>query len=399
MPRASPRPSPTRFVTAPALSFGAAVTHGLRALAPVRVRRTSGSGCSPPTRPRSRTRSSDCWRRSRWRPSVSIAGPKLVDPDDRATLLSYGESISRLGETVRLVDGELDQAQYDADGDVLGVTSSAMLVRRSCLDRARRVRSRACRPPMPGSTSRSAPGWPAPASCGCPDARVARGARPEDYGRRKPASERVRFRIGRAAQLHRRLVYAPGGALLFHWLALVPLAVLRSIGHLLGKRPTLIGGELASGFAAAFDGRCRPRDATLRRTRRIPWSAIAPLRVPSDELRERRAAQRERDVGSRRRTRTGARIVLRGRRRVDRAGGRARRPRRVLEAAAGAGAARRRAAADRRRRPEPVDESRDRTARGCRRSDRARPTRSARCSRCSAASRRGIRRSRSCCSG
>jgi hypothetical protein len=129
-------------------------------------------------------------------------------------------------------------------------------------------------------------------------ARVARAARPEDYGRRKPASDRLRFRLGRAAQLHRRMVYAPGGALVFHWLALVPLAILRSIGHLLGKRPTLIGGELASGFAAAFDGSVPAARRTLRRIRRVPWSAIAPLRVPSDDLRERRAAQRERDAGS-----------------------------------------------------------------------------------------------------
>ena len=146
------------------------------------------------------------------------------------------------------------------------------------------------------------------------------------------------------------MVYAPGGALLFHWLALVPLAVLRSIGHLLGKRPTLIGGELASGFAAAFDGSVPAARRTLRRTRRIPWSAIAPLRVPSDELRERRAAAARARIRSGRRARAGARVVLRRRRRLDRAGGRARGTRGVLAAAPGAGAARRRPAADRRRR-------------------------------------------------
>jgi hypothetical protein len=77
----------------------------------------------------------------------------------------------------------------------------------------------------------------------------------------------------------------------------VPAAVLRSIGHLLGKRPGLIGAELASGFIAAFDGSVPQARARLRRGRRIPWSAIAPLRVPPDELRERRAAERERRTG------------------------------------------------------------------------------------------------------
>ena len=131
-----------------------------------------------------------------------------------------------------------------------------------------------------------------------PDARVARGRPPEDFGRRRPTSDRVRARIARGAQLHRRMTYAPGGALLFHWLSLVPLAVLRSIGHLLGKRPGQIGGELAAAFTAAFDGSVPPARARLRRVKRIPWTAIAPLRVGPDELRERRAATRERRSGS-----------------------------------------------------------------------------------------------------
>jgi GT2 family glycosyltransferase len=287
--------SPTRFVTAPALSFGAAVNHGLRAMAPVDSPDewiwllTADTAPEPPALERMLAAVEVA-------PSVAIAGPKLVDPEERATLLSYGESISRLGETVQLVDGELDQAQYDSDGDVLGVSSSAMLVRRSVwsdlggfdpgLPTADAGLDFSIRTRLAGARVVRVPG-----------ARVARGARPEDYGRRKPAPDRVRFRIARAAQLHRRMVYAPGGALVILWLTLVPIAILRSIGHLLGKRPTLIGGELASGFAAAFDGTVPAARRRLARTRRIPWSAIAPLRVPPDELRERRAAQRERDSG------------------------------------------------------------------------------------------------------
>jgi GT2 family glycosyltransferase len=286
---------PTRFVTAPALSFGAAVSHGLRSLAPVESPDEWLWLLTADTAPEPRALER-LLAAVEVAPAVSIAGPKLVDVDDPTTLLSYGESISRLGETVRLVDGELDQAQYDADGDVLGVTSSAMLVRRSAwaqlggfdpglpttdagLDFSIRTRLAGARVVR------------------VPDARVARGLRPEDYGRRRPASDRTRFRIARMAQLHRRLDYAPGGALLFHWLGLVPLALLRSIGHLLAKRPTLIGGELASGFAAAFDGSVTAARRVLKRTRRIPWPAIAPLRVPSDELRERRAAEREHASG------------------------------------------------------------------------------------------------------
>ncbi|HTL41199.1 MAG TPA: glycosyltransferase family 2 protein [Pseudolysinimonas sp.] len=229
-------------------------------------------------------------------PSVAVAGPKLVDPVDPTLLLSYGESISRNGETVHLVDAELDQAQYDSDGDVLGVSAQGMLVRRALwselggfdpglpstdagLDFSIRTRLAGARVVR------------------VPDARVARASRPEDFGRRRPAPDGLMHRLARSAQLHRRLVYASGGALIWHWLGLVPLAVLRSIGHLVGKRPGLIGAELASGFAAAFDGSVGRARARLRKTRRIPWAAIAPLRVPADEVRERRAAARERRGG------------------------------------------------------------------------------------------------------
>ena len=80
---------------------------------------------------------------------------------------------------------------------------------------------------------------------------VTRGGRPEDFGRKKPASARVRRRLARTAQLHRRLVYAPAAAVPFHWLALLPLAVLRSVGLLFAKRPGAVAGE----FGAWLKGR------------------------------------------------------------------------------------------------------------------------------------------------
>lgn len=286
------RAAPARVVAAPGSTLEAGIAHGLRAASVV-----AGSDewlwlLTADTAP-----DPQALRRLlaavEVAPSVAIAGPKLVDADDPGILLSYGESISRLGATVPLVDGELDQAQYDVDSDVMGVTSSAMLVRRSTWE----------------ALGGFDPGLPT-ADAGLdlsirtrlagarvvrvPDARVTRGARVEDFGRRKPLTVAGRARIQRLAQLHRRMVYAPAGALVPLWLSLVPLAVLRSFGHLLGKRPGFIGGELESGFAAAFDGSVPAARKRLAAHRSVGWQALAPLRVPADEQRERRAAARAR---------------------------------------------------------------------------------------------------------
>lgn len=226
-------------------------------------------------------------------PSVAIAGPKIVDAADRSLLHSYGESITGFGATVKLVEDELDQAQHDLDGDVLGVTSSAMLVRREAWERLGGFD-----PGLPGadagldfSIRARLAGFRV---IRVADARVSRGIRPEDVGRRRPLSARGRHRAARTAQLHRRLAYAPLGAVPLHWLSLVPLALLRSVGLLLAKRPGAIGAEVAAAFAAAFDGTVPGARRRIRRTRTLGWSSIAPLRIPADVARELRAGARDR---------------------------------------------------------------------------------------------------------
>ncbi len=226
-------------------------------------------------------------------PSVAVAGPKLVDPDDHARLRSYGETVSRLGATVALVDDELDQAQYDGVTDVLAVAVDGALVRRpvwQALDgldaglpsrdagldlgiRARLAGHRVVR---------------------VPDARVERARRPEDVGRKRPASPRVRHRVARSAQLHRRFVYAPVAALPIHWLALLPLALVRIVVQLLAKRPGAVPGELSAALRALVDPTVPGARSRLRRARTAGWRAIAPLRMRGAALREHRAHERDR---------------------------------------------------------------------------------------------------------
>jgi len=74
----------------------------------------------------------DAARRS---PSVGVAGPKLVTWDDPSRLLQVGLLVTRSGRRVGgPVAGEPDQGQHDRRNDVLGVSTSGMLVRRDVFE-------------------------------------------------------------------------------------------------------------------------------------------------------------------------------------------------------------------------------------------------------------------------
>ena len=222
-------------------------------------------------------------------PSVAVAGPKLMRWDDPATIARYGESITRVGASVILVENELDQSQYDTQSDLLAVSASGMLVRRSvwaglggfdpglpsvdaALDFSIRARLAGYR------------------VIGVPSARVFSVGGPELFGR-TTISGPATARLARTAQLHRRMVYATGLAPLLVWLSLLPLAILRSGLQLIRKQPALVGGELSSALRVAFSGSIAQARRNLRRTKRVSWKAIAPLRISSALRRERRAAR------------------------------------------------------------------------------------------------------------
>ena len=228
------------------------------------------------------------------RPSVVIAGPKLVDHDDATLIRSFGESITHYGTTVALADDELDQSQHDVDDDVLGVVLPGMLIRRAMWD-------------LLGGPDRGLPTVDAGLDLSIrarltgarvvrvPAARVAVAPGVQDFARRRPLGTVGRVRARRAAQLHRRLAYAPGAVVPFHWLSLLPLAVLRVLVLLLGKRPAAIPGEFGGSLAAIFDASVLAARRRIRRTRRVGWSAIAPLRLTPDVVRERRASAEDRE--------------------------------------------------------------------------------------------------------
>ena len=206
-------------------------------------------------------------------PSVAIAGPKLMRWDAPDTIAAFGESMTTRGASVQLVTNELDQAQHDRRCDLLAVAAGCMLVRRTvfaalggfdpalptvdaALDLCVRARLAGHR------------------VVAVPAARVASDAQPP------------RFTTVRAAQLHRRLVYAPPLAVPLHWLSLVPLAVIRSVWQLAAKRPGRVPAEFAAAFASAFAPGVGAARRTFARSRSLGWAAVAPLRVQAGQARE-----------------------------------------------------------------------------------------------------------------
>ncbi|KQO08843.1 hypothetical protein ASF06_11985 [Agreia sp. Leaf244] len=227
-------------------------------------------------------------------PSVAAAGPKQMDWEHPDYISEFGETLTRFGATYSMAETELDQAQHDRMSDVLGVGAAGMLVRHTVwndlagfddalptadngLDFSVRVRLAGHR------------------VMGVPAARIASaGVGLAGPGRsEKGRARRKRQADRRAAQLHRRLVYAPAFAVVFHWLSLVPLAVARSLGQLVRKQPGAIGGEMSAAFRTAFGSRIAEARKNLHAAKRVGWSTIAPLRIPGDEVRRRRSLQRE----------------------------------------------------------------------------------------------------------
>lgn len=224
-------------------------------------------------------------------PSVAIAAPKLVRADDNDRIVSLGVSMTRGGRAVGLADGEHDQGQHDASEDVLGSDVRGILVRTdawraldgldSALAGADEGLDLGVRARLRGGRVVLAP--QAFVAIADPD----RTDPPTLGDRFEPVGVRRAYGL-RTAQLHRRLVYAPAVAVPLHWLSLLPLAVLRSVALLLGKRPSMIGPE----WGATLTVLLRPAAVArarrgIRAGRRVSWAQLAPLRVSRVELRQR----------------------------------------------------------------------------------------------------------------
>lgn len=216
-------------------------------------------------------------------PSAAIVAPKLVHTDDEREIVSLGVSMTALGRSVELAAGELDQGQHDRGDDALGADIRGLLIRSEVRDALRPDTA------LAGADEGLDLGVRARLGGGrvvlAPNARIS--VQPDGPAALPRGRSRRAF-VTRLAQLHRRLAYAPSPALPLHWLALLPLALWRSITHLVGKRPEAVFPEWGAALTAMvrFGAVARSRHR-IRSFRTSSWATIAPLRVTGAQLRRR----------------------------------------------------------------------------------------------------------------
>ena len=221
-------------------------------------------------------------------PSVVIAGPKQRNATERSVLREFGETMTRWGQRQAIVDRELDQAQYDRMSDVLSLGDAGLLVRIDVLDQL-------------GGFDPGLDPLDAPLDLGVrarlaghrvlavPQAVTYVGSGPADWRAGKNLGSFTLYRLDRAAWLYRRFVYAP-------WWAVVPLIALalpvsfgRALYFFVTKHPdTAIADLVASLQALIALPRVLVARVRFRRSKKVGWSSIRPLRMSSQDRRRRR---------------------------------------------------------------------------------------------------------------
>lgn len=232
-------------------------------------------------------------------PSVGVVGCKQLDGSGQR-LIEVGVTTSRFGRRMtQLDDDEVDQGQHDQQSDVLAVGTAGMMVRADVwlalggpdpflgpfedgIDLSVRAHLAGHRVIV------------------VPQARV-RHYRRSYYGltanESEPDSSRS-FRSRRVALLHRQAASAPFVTTPFLALFFILASIVRALGRLTAKEPSLMRDELVAPWIVFLAPRRLARSRMIaKRTRQVPRRTLAPLyttwRAVTQQWWDRRLARRE----------------------------------------------------------------------------------------------------------
>lgn len=224
-------------------------------------------------------------------PSVTIAGCKQLDWDDKRSLIDVGLSTSRWGERLTMIENdEQDQGQYDGRSDMFAVNSAGMLIRRDVWQELGGFD-----PALPGVGDDIDLSWRNRLAghrvVVVPTAEML-------HPRSRPGTNNTLY-AARKAEIHLRLKHATWWKVPFLWIGALLGGVYRLLAGILFKDPGHGLRQLIATFAALFrPGAFFRGRAAASRSRRVSRSVIQGLQVSGSEVRSHRRALLESLTGT-----------------------------------------------------------------------------------------------------
>ena len=213
-------------------------------------------------------------------PSASVVSPKLVDWDHPDKFISFGKSITQLGEGFELVDAEIDQGQHDLLRDVLATDFAGALIKQEALVEFKDSSS----PKAALSTIFGIEQWLAGKRVLVePKAKVRLTKNHGIDGEKHFAGMYFARRFG---DYHLSLVTLPRFLAFFVWLLIPLTSVFKSFWLVGSRRVRYFFPELAAGFGAFLSVSSHLGNASrLRKIGKL--RSITQLRVDRTQIRDR----------------------------------------------------------------------------------------------------------------
>ena len=214
-------------------------------------------------------------------PSASMVAPKLVDWDSPERFVSFGKTITQLGESFELVDTEIDQGQHDLLRDVLASDFAGALVEQQTLLALKDQTS----PMAARSTVFGISQWLSGSRVLVePKARVRIDSQHGFSGERNVFGAHFAKRF---ADYHLSLITLPRIVGFFYWLLLPAIALGRALWTVGSRQVRYFVPELLAGFASFLSLALHLRaSVSIRKVGKL--RAISQLRADRAQTKDRR---------------------------------------------------------------------------------------------------------------
>ena len=179
--------------------------------------------------------------------TIALVGPMQLSTQDNRKIVQLGLTLSRFGELISPISGQLDQSQHDRVSDTLAISTSGMLVRSDVYEKVGGLNSRvpALAEDFDFSMRVRRHGFRVVVA---PRAKIVHGGLSLSGKRNGGWLKGSPKTANRRAVISLHLVHDSPVLALLYWLLLPLLTIYRVFWRLAEKRPGHIGAELRAGF-------------------------------------------------------------------------------------------------------------------------------------------------------